>query len=493
MNNKTQGLGAFALVMLITGAIDSIRNLPATALFGSSLIFFFIFSAIVFLIPAALVSAELSSRSTEKSGIFHWLHAAFGERTAFLGIWLQWINTMVWFPTVLSFLAGTATYFIDPTLAQNKFYLVSVILVTFWFLTILNLKGIHVSAKFSSYCAVIGMIAPMVLIVALAVIWFALGKPLQIHFGMTDIFPTLAHTDNWISLTAIMTAFLGLELATVHIKAVSLPQKTFPKALLFSVFIILTTMILGSLAIAAVLPKDQINLVNGVMQAFTNFFAVYHITWVMPIITVMVLMGSLGGIVSWVISPAKGLLQAAQLGFLPKILTKENSHGVASHLLFVQAVLVSVVCLAFLLMPSVNGSYWLLTALSTQLYMLMYVLMFLAAICLKFKASYQKLAFTIPGGKLGMILVSGLGLIGCAITLLVGFVPPTGINFGGLMHYEIVFTGGLVVMVLPVLFFYFYQRGFGFENECVGKNESVDKDERVDKDGRPENVSLPLS
>src|ERR1700687_2343823 len=105
MNIKktAQGLSTFALVMLITGAIDSIRNLPATALFGSSLIFFFIFSAIVFLIPAALVSADLASHSKEKSGIFHWVHLAFGKKMAFLSIWLQWINTMVWFPTVLSF------------------------------------------------------------------------------------------------------------------------------------------------------------------------------------------------------------------------------------------------------------------------------------------------------------------------------------------------------------------------------------------------------
>src|SRR5947207_1711091 len=97
---KTTTMSTFALVMLITGAIDSIRNLPATALFGSSLIFFFIFSAIVFLIPTALVSAELASHSKEKSGVFHWVHQAFGEKVAFLSIWLQWINTMVWFPTI---------------------------------------------------------------------------------------------------------------------------------------------------------------------------------------------------------------------------------------------------------------------------------------------------------------------------------------------------------------------------------------------------------
>jgi glutamate:GABA antiporter len=457
ITNKTLNISLFALVMLITGAIDSIRNLPAMALFGSSLIFFFIFSAIVFLIPAALVSAELSSHSPEKSGIFHWVHLAFGKKAGFLAIWLQWINTVAWLPTVLSFVAGTAAYFLHPALAQNKYYLVSVVLITFWSLTWLNLKGLHFSAKFSSICAVIGMIIPMILIVGLAAVWLFLGNPSQIHFTKMDIVPSFHHSENWISLTAIMTAFLGMELATVHVKEIKRPQKTFPRALFFSVLLILSTIILGSLAIAMVLPNDQINLVNGVIQAFTGFFEKYHLSWLVPVITVMLLLGSLGQIISWVISPAKGLLHAAELGFLPAFFTKKNSKGMPSTILLTQAGLVSIICLAFLLMPSVNGSYWLLTALSTQLYMLMYVLMFAAAIFLKYKSKSPPDAFTIPFGKTGMWTACLLGLIGCTITIIVGFIPPSGMNVGGFMHYEILFCSGLIAMILPVVFFYLYQ------------------------------------
>jgi amino acid transporter len=457
LQNKALNISMFALVMLITGAIDSIRNLPAMALFGSSLVFFFIFSAIVFLIPAALVSAELSSHSPEKSGIFHWVHLAFGKKIGFLAIWLQWINTVAWLPTVLSFVAGTATYFLHPTLAQNKYYLVSVVLMTFWFLTWLNLKGLHFSARFSSICAVVGMIIPMILIVGLAIAWLLLGNPSQIHFTKIDMIPSLHHSDNWISLTAIMTAFLGMELATVHVTHINQPQKTFPKALFFSVLLILSTIILGSLAIAMVLPNNQINLVNGVIQAFTNFFEKYHLSWLVPVITVMLLLGSLGQIISWVISPAKGLLHAAELGFLPAYFAKKNSKGMPSNILLTQAGLVSVICLAFLLMPSVNGSYWLLTALSTQLYMLMYVLMFFAAIVLKYKFKKEPNAFTIPGGKMGMWFACLLGLIGCTITIIVGFIPPSGINVGGFMHYEMLFCSGLIAMISPVIFFYLYQ------------------------------------
>ena len=454
---KATGLNVFVLAMLITGAIDSVRNLPATALFGSSLIFFFIFSAIVFLIPTALVSAELTATWAERGGVYQWVKLAFGEKVGFLAVWIQWISNLVWFPTILSFIAGTAAYLVDPALAQNKTFLVTVILSTFWLLTLLNLKGIETSAKFASFCAVIGMIVPIALIILLAVVWIIMGNPVQIHFTASNMIPTFNNPDNWISLTAIMTAFLGMELATVHIKDVNNPQKTFPKALYFSVLIILTTMIFGSLAIAMVLPKNEINLVNGVMQAFTNFFEAYHMKWIIPLITVMLLLGSLGGIISWVISPVKGLLQAGKTGYLPEFFTKENKHGVASNLLIAQAVLVSLFCMAFLFMPSVNGSYWLLTALSTQMYITVYIFMFVTAICLRYKFPNQARPYSIPGGKLGLWAVCVIGTAGCIITMIVGFIPPNSINVGTVFNYEMIFISGMIGMVLPVGLCYMYK------------------------------------
>lgn len=450
-------LNTLALTLLITGAIDSIRNLPASALFGSTLIFFFIFAAIVFLIPTALVSAELAA-NVDEGGIYQWGRLAFGERIGFLAVWLQWINNIVWFPTILSFIAGTAAYLIDPALAQNKYYLVGVILSVFWFLTFINLKGIRVSAKFTSFCAVTGLIIPMALIIGLLVVWLFMGKPLQIHLTSSSIFPDFKHMDNWIALTAIMLGFSGMELATVHIKDVNQPQRTFPRALAFSTMIILATMMLGSLAIAFVLPYNQINLVNGTIQTFAYFLSAYHLSWLIPVLTIMLVVGSMGGIISWVISPIKGLAQAASHGFLPPFFKKENAAGVPQNLLLIQAILVSISCTAFLFLPSVNGSYWLLTALSTQLYMLMYVLMFLSALRLRNKISYAPSTFTIPGKKIGMIAVCSLGLIGCAITLFIGFIPPASMNIGSSMLYEVLFCSGMAAMILPIFLCYGYQK-----------------------------------
>lgn len=452
----THKISLFSLVLLIVAAIDSIRNLPATAIFGSSLIFFFCFSAIVFLIPISLVAAEFSSRYPEQGGVFHWIRHAFGEKTAVVAIWLQWINTMVWYPTILSFIAGTAAYLYDPALAQRKEFLIAVILIVFWGLTLLNLRGIHVSARINSICAIIGLILPMGFLIFLGIIWIALGKPLQVEFTSQAILPTFTGTENWISLIAIMASFLGMELAGVHVGDIANPQKNFPKAMGLSVLILLSTMILGALSIAVVIPQKEIRLVDGIMQTFTQFFNAFHIPWFIPILTLLIIVGSLGGMINWLISPAKGLLQAAEYGYLPSFFAKKNEYNVPVRLLIAQAVVVSLFCAAFILMPSINAFYWFLTDLSTELYMLMYIMLFLSA--LKLGRSEKMGVYQMPRGR---SLICLLGLFGCLLTIFVGYLPPEGIDVGGGLRYGLMIAGGNLILIFPALLLISYKKNSG--------------------------------
>jgi putative glutamate/gamma-aminobutyrate antiporter len=454
----TKKISLFSLVLLIVAAIDSIRNLPASALFGSALIFFFIFSAIVFLIPTSLVAAELSATFPEKGGVYHWVKTAFGEKWAMVAIWLQWINTMVWYPTILSFIAGTAAYLVDPALAQNKGYLIACILIVFWGITCINLCGIHVSTRINGVCALIGTVIPMIFLIILGGIWFFGNNPLQINLSPDHLFPSLTNSTNWVALIAIMASFLGIELAGVHVNDIQKPQHNFPKAILFSSVFILVSMILGSLSIAIVLPEKEINLVAGVIQVFSNLFDSFGVKGLTPVLTVLIVVGSIGSITNWLISPAKGLLHAAEYGYLPPFFMRKNKHGVAKNILLCQAVLVSLFCSIFLLVPSVNAFYWFLTALSTELYMIMYILMFFSACRLHHKHVNRPKVFKIPGKTGGMWATCLLGLFGCLCTIIVSFFPPDNINIGSHSRYILMICVGNLVSIAPVLLFYLYKR-----------------------------------
>lgn len=455
-------LSLFSLTLLIVAAIDSVRTLPSTAFFGSSLIFFFLLSALIFLIPISLISAEFSSRYPEEGGIFHWVRKAFGDKIGMLAVWLQWINTMVWYPTMLLFIAGTAAHLLDPSLAQDKTFLISMTLATFWGLTLLNFRGIQVSARLNAFCGILGTLLPMLFLIILGIFWALSGNPLSISFSPEALLPSLANSETYGVVITIMTSFLGMELAGVYVTDIINPQKNFPKAIAWSALILLTTLIFGSLSVAAIIPKSEIHFVDGVMQTFTLFFNALNIPRFTPILAFLVMIGSIGGSVNWLLSPAKGLLQAAEYGFLPPYFAVQNKHGVSVRILVLQAFVVTLFSLATLLIPSINAYYWFLMALSTSLYMLTYILLFLSALKLKRPDSS---AYQIPKGFRTLSCFLGLG--GCLATIVIGFQPTAGMESASTLWYGTLIALGFISMIAPVLLLWKYKKNSLSKNNGI--------------------------
>jgi putative glutamate/gamma-aminobutyrate antiporter len=451
---KIRTLSVFAIVMITVTSVDSIRNLPATALFGAPLIFFFLLGALFFLVPGALVSAELSSGWPQRGGVYLWVKEAFGVKWGFLAIWFQWVENMIWYPTILSFLAGTAAYVINPDLAANKYYLLGVILVTYWLVTLINLRGLHASAFVSVFCGITGLFIPMALIIVLGFVWVFSGKPLQISFAFHNLLPNFSDPTLLVSMTAVLLSYSGIEIATVHAREAKDPQRDFPRALVISTIIIAVTLILGSLAIAVVVPNDQLNLVSGIMQAFSNFLNAYHLGWAVPVVVVFIILGTIAGINNWTLAPIRGLLVAAQDGNLPPALQRENQHLAPTTMLLIQAMVVSIVSTVFIFMPTINSSYWVLTVISAQLYMIMYLIMFAAAIRLRYKYPHVQRSFKIMGGNVGMWIVSGVGFIMALFTFVIGFVPPSSMGITNIFHYETLIFVVLFAMSVPPFIIY---------------------------------------
>ena len=120
MIKKNKVLSVFSLVMMNVIAVDSLRTVPITAKLGLSLVSYYLVAAIAFFIPVALIAAELATTYPRTGGLFVWIKEAFGQRMGFSIIWLQWIYNLIWFPTILMFIASTCAYLIKPELAHDK-------------------------------------------------------------------------------------------------------------------------------------------------------------------------------------------------------------------------------------------------------------------------------------------------------------------------------------------------------------------------------------
>ncbi len=216
--------------------------------------------------------------------------------------------------------------------------------------------------------------------------------------------------------------------------------------------IIVFLFISGSLSIAAVIPKDSINPVTGLMEGFTVFFRAFGMSAWIPLLAALAAIGAIAQLNTWLIAPVKGIYATAVHGILPRCLQKTNVYGVPWVLLIVQAIIVTLLSLVFLVMPTIGSSFWLLSALALQIYIVMYFLMFLAAIRLRYKKPDIHRPYRILGGKPGIWIVGLTGFISMIAVFCIGFLPPEQIETGNPIFYEgFLITGLLFFGILPFL------------------------------------------
>lgn len=449
--NKHKPLGVFSLAMINVIAVDSLRSLPVGAEYGFSLVFFYVLAALFFFIPTALVSAELATAWPNTGGSYVWIRTAFGHRWGFFAIWLQWIYNVVWYPTILSFIAATLAYLFDPELANHKWFILPVVLGTWWIVTGINCFGMKVSSWISTFGALIGTLIPMTIITGLGVFWITNGQPTEVVFSVESLLPDFSNFNNLAFLTTIVFGLMGLEMSAIHAGDVRNPQRDYPRALLWSTALILCTLVVASLAIALVVPHQNLSVLSGLTDAYVIFFNQYHLTDWIPVIVALIVIGCFCCVSTWVVGPTRGLLIAAIESRLDSThwLLKVNSHGMPTSLLLLQGAIVTVLGCVFVLIPSVSGAYWLLSVMTAQLAVLFYLFLFAAALRLHFKADDQPRAYRIPGGKFGIILVTSLGMLSCIFIFALGFFPPPGIDVGNLQQFEITLVAGIILFCLP--------------------------------------------
>lgn len=447
MNKSKRVLSVFSLVMINVIAVDSLRTLAITAKLGLPLVSYYLIAAVVFFIPVALVAAELATAYPNTGGIYVWVREAFGVRMAFMTIWLQWIYNVVWYPLILAFIAATLAYLFSPDLANNKLYLLGSILGLFWLFTLLNCFGMKISSLISVIGASVGTLLPMVGITLLGLVWFLQGHPIEIHASSSWL-PDFSNLGNFSIFSAVLFGLLGMEMSAVHAEEVKNPQRDYPRALLYSTIIIFSTLVLGSVAIIMVVPQESLSVISGAIDAYAIFFKAYHLAWMIPVTAVFIIFGGLSGVSAWLIGPTKGLLVSAHDGCLPKRFTHVNRHGAPVKILIAQGLLFTVLSCLFLLVDSLNAAYLILNDMCAQLALLVYVFMFAAAIKLRYTQPNQPRAYKIPGKKLGMWLVAGMGIVCSVITIALSFIPPTQIKINNVVFFELCLSGSLVVFVM---------------------------------------------
>ena len=453
-------LSVMTLAIMNIAAVVSLRGLSSEATYGITSAFYYLFAAIVFLVPTALVAAELAAMfSTKQGGVFRWVGEAMGKRMGFLAIFLQWIESTIWFPTVLTFGAVSLAFIgmdltQDTALASNKMFTLAVVLGIYWLATIISLKGLGWVGKISKIGAIVGTIIPAALLIILGIIYVSTGG--HNHMDMTQsFFPDLSNFNNLVLASSIFLFYAGMEMMGIHVMEVDNPGRNYPLAIFIGSFVTVLIFILGTFAVSIVIPAQNISLTQSLLMAFEKFFAYIHMSWLGPIIAVCLAFGVLAGVLTWVSGPSRGIFTVGKAGFLPPFFQKTNKGGVQKNILLVQGSIVSILGLLFVVMPSVQSFYQILSQLTVLLYLIMYMLMFSSAIILRYKLPKVERPFSIgKKGNLLIWLVAGMGFLGSLLAFVLSFVPPSQIETGNnTMWFAVLVSGAVIVVIIPLVIY----------------------------------------
>lgn len=452
-SGKTVKLGVITLAIMNVTAVVSLRGLAAEAEYGLSSAFYYLFAALVFLIPTSFVAAELAAMFQDKQGgVFRWVGEAFGKRTGFVAIWLQWVESTIWYPTVLTFGAVSLAFIgtdsaKDMALASNKVYTLAIVLLIYWAATYISLKGLGWVSKVAKIGGLVGTIIPAGLLVILAIAYLVSGGESQMNFG-GNFFPDIARFDNLVLASGIFLFYAGMEMSGVHVSEMENPTRNYPRAVFIGAAITVAIFILGTFSLGIIIPQKDINLTQSLLVGFDRYFDYIHASWLSPIIAIALAFGVLAGVLTWVAGPSKGLFAVGKAGYLPPFMQKTNKIGVQKNILLIQGGLVTFLSLLFVVMPSVQSFYQILSQLTILLYLIMYLLMFSAAIYLRYNMKDYKRPFRIgKSGNALMWIVAGMGFLGSLLAFVLSFIPPAQIAVGSSTVWYLVLVIGCIVVV----------------------------------------------
>lgn len=465
MNKIVKNITTGQLALMTAAAVISLRGLPMMAQEEMTMFFYIGFATFLFLIPAALVAAELGSAfAAEGGGVYTWVKEAFNKRMGFTAIFLQWIQNVVWYPTVLGFAAACIAYMVGkPELSQDGVYVGVFAIVMYWLATLLTFMGTSFISKITSQGFLIGTVLPGVIIIIVALVWVMGGNPVSFeHIPDTvsqivnveaghahpRFFPHMTGMSDIAFLAGILLLFAGVEVHAVHAQELKNPQRQFPAAMLLAALISFVLFTLGSLAVAIVTPYKTINLQSGVLETFHDVFAHYNVSWLTNVMGLLTAFGALAGVMSWISGPSRGLLWTAKEGLLPDFMKKTNNNGVQINILLLQGAIVTVLSSLYIVMKDVSVAFFLLTALTIGVYLVMYMMMYLAGIKLRYTQPDLPRGYKVPGGKAGMWIVAGVGFLAVVFSFIVTFFPPSQLPVGSPAFYTGLVTVGTASFVI---------------------------------------------
>jgi amino acid transporter len=418
------------LVLMNIVAVLGLRHLGTSAAAGPVTLTLWLLAALFFFVPLGLAVVELSSRFPNSGGVYDWTKRALGEGHGFVCGWCYWINNVLYYPNLLMSAAVVAAYAIrngDSPLKDDLVFVITTTLVCLWLAVILNIVGVG-TGKWLQNVGGLGTYLPGALVILVGIYaWDT--QPAANLMAARDLVPQRADYDSLNLWIAIAFAYSGIEVATTMGDEVENPRRNLPLSILIAAPLIGLVYLLGTGAVLWLIPRNEVNVVAGFLQAIQVGLAQLspQLFWVTPACALFYLLGNLGGVGAWLTGPARVAFAIGLDRYFPPAFGRVHPRWRTPYVaILVQAALGTILLLIFVAGKDtkVGQVYLILLSAQVLIYFIPYVYLFVVFILHRRRAGVSTTLMAAPGGMLGVYV---LGLSGLSVTLfamVLALIPP---------------------------------------------------------------------
>ena len=409
------------LFYLVTGF--TVRWISAAAAAGPSSIVVWLMGCGAFYLPLMFTVLELSSRYPNEGGCYVWSKRAFGEFAGFITGWTYWTCNLPYFPGLFYFTASAALFLGGPSwrgLAASPLYFIGFSLIALGIAAGLNVRGLSIG-KWLHNLGAVGLWVPGLLLLALGLLAF-LRFGSATRFSPETMLPSTRLKDI-VFWSTIAFSLSGLESASMLGEEIRDARRNIPRALLAAGVLITALYILGTVAMLVALPQQQIQSLQGFMQAIESASSRLGLVWLVAPIAGLIVLGGLGQAGAWFAAGGRLPFVAGIDRYLPaafgRLHPKYNSPYVS---LMSQAGIAAVFIFLGQAGTTVKGAYDVLVSMSIISYFIPYLLMFASMIRLQGEPAGPEV-IRVPGGRRVAIGLAALGFTTTVVTIGLALIP----------------------------------------------------------------------
>jgi amino acid transporter len=399
-----------------------------------------ILAGLLFFVPLALALSNLSRRYPGQGGIYAWTYRAFGPQHGFVCGWCLWVNNLFYFPSLLLFGAANLTLALGDAgagLDENRAYSLVFVLGFLWLITLLNIVGLTAGRWLQNAGSVATWIPVVLLIGCGAAAFLTLGSATS--FAPDRLIPREGFWATMSLWSAMCFAFSGFEIASLVGLEVKDPERTIPRAIVLSGAAITVIYILGSASVLVAVPASALSERSGISDAVDLVTARLGLAGLGAFTGLLLAIGSIGGVSSWVAGAARVPFAAGVDAVMPAVFSRLHARFRTPHVALIAQALATTALFLSSVYLSVGGAqttiqeaYDILVNLTILIYFLPYLYLFASFIRLREAAGAA--GDSRWGAGLPAALAAGAGFAATLIAMILVFIPPAGTE--NVLNYE---------------------------------------------------------